>query len=77
MCGVGTVRLNRDEYGEYGLRLDASRTAFCGILQAPLSPKFIALYADALTTRNRDPGMANAKPNIELIRQEVEREFVQ
>jgi hypothetical protein len=50
MCGVGTVRLNRDEYGEYGLRLDASRTAFCGILQAPLSPKFIALYADALTT---------------------------
>jgi Dopey, N-terminal len=66
-----------DDDSAQGLRLEAGQTVFSGVLKTPTTPMFIALYAKALTSRNHNPGMANVRPDIEVISRELEKEFVQ
>jgi hypothetical protein len=76
LCGCPETA-NCDDYKAQGLRLEAGRTVFAGELTTPLTPRFIALYAKALTSRNQNPGMATFRPDIESISRELEQEFVQ
>lgn len=59
------------------LRMEPGCTVFPGRLNGPLTEDFVGQYAAALAIRNRNPAMATATPDIELIRKELEQEFVQ
>lgn len=58
-------------------RLSPGVTVFSGCLAQPLTSEFVGLYANALEVRNRDAAFANATPHYEVLKDELELEFVQ